>query len=76
MLCPRFMSLPEKIHEIRLSDNSSFRDQGYPALMLTDTSYLRNPNYHLESDTPETLDYARMTEVTLGVAAAMKRLLR
>ncbi len=27
--------LPEKINEIRLSDNSSFWDQGYPALMLT-----------------------------------------
>jgi Zn-dependent M28 family amino/carboxypeptidase len=67
--------LPEKINEIRLSDNSSFWDQGYPALMLTDTSYLRNPNYHQASDTPDTLDYPRMTEVTLGVASAMRRLL-
>ncbi|MGB7346483.1 MAG: M28 family peptidase [Pirellulaceae bacterium] len=67
--------LPEKINEIRLSDNSSFWDQGYPALMLTDTSYLRNPNYHQSTDTPETLDYPRMTEVTLGVASAMRRLL-
>ncbi len=67
--------LPEKVNEIRLSDNSSFWDQGYPALMLTDTSYLRNPHYHQASDTPETLDYPRMTEVTLGVASAMKRLL-
>jgi Zn-dependent M28 family amino/carboxypeptidase len=68
--------LPEWINEIRLSDNSSFWDQGYPALMLTDTSFLRNPNYHLESDTPETLDYRRMTDVTLGVAGAMRHLLR
>ncbi|MGN6545219.1 MAG: M28 family metallopeptidase [Aureliella sp.] len=67
--------LPEKINEIRLSDNSSFWDQGYPALMLTDTSFLRNPNYHQASDTPETLDYPRMTEVTLGVASAMRYLL-
>jgi Zn-dependent M28 family amino/carboxypeptidase len=67
--------LPEKINEIRLSDNSSFWDQGYPALMLTDTSFLRNPNYHQSTDTPETLDYPRMTEVTLGVASAMRRLL-
>lgn len=66
--------LPEKINEIRLSDNSSFWDQGYPALMLTDTSFLRNPNYHLESDTPETLDYKRMTQVAKGVAAAVKHL--
>jgi len=55
--------LPEKINEIRLSDNSSFWDQGYPALMLTDKSYQLNPNHH------------RMTEVTLGVAWAMRQLL-
>ncbi len=70
------IALPEAIHEIRLSDNSSYWDQGYPALMLTDTSFLRNPHYHLITDTPETLDYHRMTDVTLGVAGAMKRLLR
>lgn len=68
--------LPERIGEIRLSDQRSFWDQGYPALMLTDTSFLRNPHYHQASDRPETLDYAAMTQVTLGVAAAMKRLLR
>jgi hypothetical protein len=64
--------LPEKIKEIRLSDNSSFWDQGYPALMLTDTSFLRNPNYHRATDTPDTLDYQRMTEVTVGVASALR----
>lgn len=68
--------LPEKVNEIRLSDNSSFWDQGYQALMLTDTSYLRNPHYHQATDTPETLDYPRMTEATIGVATAMKRLLK
>ncbi len=64
--------LPEKINEIRLSDNSSFWDQGYPALMLTDTSFLRNPNYHRSTDTPDTLDYQRMTKVTIGVASAVR----
>ncbi len=62
------IALPEAVHAIRLSDHSSFWDQRYPALMLTDTSFLRNPHYHLPSDTPETLDYERMAEVTLGVA--------
>lgn len=66
--------LPEKINEIRLSDNSSFWDQGYPALMLTDTSFLRNPHYHSATDTPETLDYQRMTEVAIGVASALQLL--
>jgi Zn-dependent M28 family amino/carboxypeptidase len=68
------MVFPEAVHEIRLSDNSSFWDQGYPALMLTDTSFLRNPHYHQPTDTPETLDYDRMAQVTLGVAGALRRL--
>ncbi|GAA4432380.1 M28 family peptidase [Bremerella cremea] len=66
--------LPEKIKEIRRSDNSSFWDQGYPALMLTDTSFLRNPNYHQPTDTPDTLDFEAMTHVAQGVASAMKHL--
>jgi hypothetical protein len=66
--------LPERVTSIRLSDNSSFWDYGYPALMLTDTSFLRNPHYHRESDRPETLDYVRMAEVTEGVAGALARL--
>lgn len=70
------IALPEVIGEIRLSDNSSYWDQGYPALMLTDTSFLRNPNYHMPTDTPDTLDYDRMTQVVIGVAGAMRRLLR
>lgn len=66
--------LPERIHEIRLSDNSSFWDHGIPALMLTDTSFLRNPNYHQASDTPDTLDYQCMAHVTQGVDAALRKL--
>jgi Zn-dependent M28 family amino/carboxypeptidase len=70
------IALPESIHAIRLSDNSSFWDQGYPALMLTDTSFLRNPHYHFASDTPETLDYERMAEVTRGLDSAIRYLAR
>lgn len=68
------IALPELIREIRLSDNSSFWDQGFPALMLTDTSFLRNPHYHLPSDTPDTLDYSSMAAVTQGVAGAIAHL--
>ncbi len=66
--------LPETIHEIRMSDNSSFWDQGYPALMLTDTSFLRNPHYHQASDRADTLDYARMAQVACGVAGGVSKL--
>jgi Zn-dependent M28 family amino/carboxypeptidase len=68
--------LPEAIPDIRRSDNSSFWDQGYQALMLTDTSYLRNPHYHLATDTPDTLDYERMAAVVAGVVEGVAEVAR
>ena len=52
----------------RLSDHSPFWDQNYPALLVTDTSFYRNPNYHVESDTVETLDLEFLANVTEAVA--------
>jgi Zn-dependent M28 family amino/carboxypeptidase len=73
-----FIAVPgngEILAETRLSDHASFWDQGYPGLMITDTSFYRNPHYHGASDTPETLDYAFLAKVTEGVCAAVRRLL-
>lgn len=57
----------------RLSDHSSFWDQGYPAVMVTDTAFFRNPNYHLPADRIETLDFDFMAylvdSLELGIAA-------
>jgi hypothetical protein len=61
--------------ESRLSDHASFWDRGLPALMVTDTSFLRNPHYHQASDTPDTLDYPFLTQVTAGICLAVERLL-
>lgn len=58
----------------RLSDHSRFWDQGYPALMLTDTAFLRNPNYHAPSDRAETLDYGFMALVAEATAASVEEL--
>lgn len=55
----------------RWSDHAPFWDRGYPAVMLTDTSFLRNPNYHQPSDLPETLDYAFMAAVARLVIATV-----
>lgn len=46
------------------SDHAPFWKAGVPAVMWTDTSEFRNPHYHRASDTPETLDYDFMAEVT------------
>lgn len=53
--------------EVRLSDHANFWDEGYPAVMLTDTSFFRNPHYHSATDVLETLDLGAMTELTLGL---------
>jgi hypothetical protein len=58
----------------RLSDNRSFWDAGYPALMITDTAFLRNPHYHRESDRLETLDFDFMGRVSRVVAGTAWRL--
>ena len=47
----------------RLSDHIAFWDNGYPAVMVTDTAFLRNPNYHDYGDKPETLDYHFMAQL-------------
>jgi len=45
------------------SDQRNYWEFGYEAVMISDTSFLRNPNYHQVSDTIETLDFDRMKEV-------------
>lgn len=62
------------VPDTRLSDNTSFWEARFPALMLTDTAYLRNPHYHRPSDVPETLDYGFMARVTDAVVAAVELL--
>ena len=57
--------------EVRLSDHSPFWDAGYPALMITDTAFFRNPHYHAATDTIETLDVEFMSEVCSGVVTAV-----
>jgi Zn-dependent M28 family amino/carboxypeptidase len=56
------------IPETRLSDHANFWDEGFQAVMLTDTAFLRNPNYHTPGDTIDTLNLDAMVELTLGLA--------
>jgi len=56
---------------VDFSDNWSFWKEGYPAVMITDTAFYRNPHYHSPSDTYETLDYEGLTEVVKGLEAVL-----
>lgn len=60
--------------EMRLSDQFSYWDVGYPALMLTDTAFFRNPNYHEPSDTFDTLNYCIMARITRNLIEALQKL--
>jgi Zn-dependent M28 family amino/carboxypeptidase len=59
------------IPETRFSDHAPFWDQGYPAIMLTDTAMFRNPHYHTHRDRHETLDFTFMHNVTKAVLSAV-----
>jgi aminopeptidase YwaD len=68
------LSVPLKgfaVPDTRRSDNARFWDVDYPSLMVTDTADLRNPHYHKESDTPDTLDYGFMGKVVTTVTKAV-----
>jgi formylglycine-generating enzyme required for sulfatase activity len=62
---------PDDCEVTRWSDNRSFWDVGIPALMITDTSFFRNPNWHQSSDTPDTLNISVMEEFTRGLVHAL-----
>jgi Zn-dependent M28 family amino/carboxypeptidase len=62
----------QAIPDVRLSDHSPFWDAGYNALMVTDTSFMRNPHYHKMSDTVETLDLGFFSEVVEGLDVALR----
>lgn len=57
--------------DTRLSDHTSFWDRDIPALMITDTAYLRNRNYHGPGDRAETLDYAFMAQLVKSLELAL-----
>ena len=59
----QFINFPSPDGLAGLSDQRNYWQFGYQALMINDTSFIRNPNYHLPSDTIETLDFGKMTEV-------------
>ncbi len=53
------------------SDHRNYWNHGWPAVMVTDTAFLRNPNYHTRGDTADTLDYQKMARVVDGVLTAV-----
>ena len=54
---------PSSLQGIDFSDHLNYWKFGYSAVMITDTAFFRNKNYHKSNDTIETLDIHRMSQV-------------
>ena len=63
---------PQLIPQIGWSDQWSFWQFGYKAVMVTDTAPFRNPHYHMPHDTPETLDYVRLAIAVDGLSNVIR----
>jgi hypothetical protein len=68
------LNAPASIQGIDFSDHLNYWKYGYVAVMITDTSFYRNANYHERTDTIDTLDIDKMSEVIKGVFAAVMNL--
>lgn len=69
-----YLGIERHIPHLHRSDHSPFWQAGIPAVMWTDTSEFRNPHYHRSSDTPDTLDYGFLRQVsTLLLARLLTR---
>jgi hypothetical protein len=68
------VNAPAWIPGVDYSDHASFWARGFPAVMLTDTAFYRNHDYHTERDVSEKLDYARLAQVVEGIYRAVLKL--
>jgi hypothetical protein len=68
------VAAPSSMPGIGWSDHWSYWQQGYDAIMVTDTAPFRNPNYHTAGDRPDTLDYPRMARVVEGLEHVVEAL--
>ncbi len=63
---------PQSLTGIDFSDHRNYWHFEYDAIMLTDTAFYRNKNYHRVSDTVDSIDFARMAAVIDGVVWTLR----
>jgi hypothetical protein len=68
------IAAPAALEGIDWSDHWSFRSQGYPGVMVTDTAPFRYEHYHTMQDTPDKIDFQRLAKATLGLRDMSLRL--
>jgi len=69
------MMAPASVPGMDLSDHSSFISAGYPAIMISNTGFYRNKNYHTEFDTVDRLNFRFLTDNIFNIFRAVIELL-
>lgn len=67
-------ALPEFVPGVGFSDHWSFNQQGYLAVMVTDTAMFRYPEYHEADDTIDKIDFDRTARVVRGLEKVIEEL--
>lgn len=70
----RSLRAPACVPGIEMSDHQNYWPLGLPAVMVTDTAFLRNRFYHTLQDTPDRLDYSAMAQVVVSLCEALRAL--
>jgi len=60
-------AIPSTVPGVGWSDHWAFWEQGYKALMITDTAPFRYAHYHTTEDTVDKIDFASFARVVAGV---------
>jgi Zn-dependent M28 family amino/carboxypeptidase len=68
------IAAPRFLPGIDFSDHAAYLDEGYPALMVTDTAPYRYPHYHSARDTPDKVDFDKLARVVRGVEGVIHAL--
>ena len=61
------INAPGFVTGVDFSDHLNYWHFGFDALMITDTSFFRNKNYHQPTDTIDTLNFDKMAEAVKGI---------
>jgi len=69
----RKLGVPKTVTGIDFSDHRNYWELGFDTLMLTDTAFYRNKNYHKSTDTIDTIDFNRMAKVIDALVLTLKQ---
>jgi len=62
------------IKQFYRADHYPFLLAKIPAIQITDTANFRNPHYHRNTDSPDTLDYERLANIVAALAITIQRM--